>query len=288
MVSSRGSETHLVLGRSDAPMGSASEPAAGDTTAPVYFVDRSVLAGAQAQQLVEIAGPDAHHAARVRRLREGQAVHVSDGAGTRATGAVHGEPNGDLLRIRLDTISVEASRSPRVIIVQALTKGDRGDRAIEMMAELGADVIIPFAAQRSVVRWTGAKIDAGRHRWQSIAREAAKQSRQAWVPDVQPLADIDDVCGVVRAADLALVLDVHGESAPAVPIWGDVVCVVGPEGGLSPAEWDAIRTAGAISASLGPTVLRAGTAGPVALTCILSQTLRWAPRSSVSVQGLRP
>ena len=165
MASSHGSETHLVHGRSDAPMGSAPEPAASDTTAPVYFVDRSVLAGAQAQQLVEIAGPDAHHAARVRRLREGEAVHVSDGAGTRATGAVHGDPNGDLLRIRLDTISVEASRSPRVIIVQALTKGDRGDRAIEMMAELGADVIIPFAAQRSVVRWTGAKIDAGRHRW---------------------------------------------------------------------------------------------------------------------------
>jgi 16S rRNA (uracil1498-N3)-methyltransferase len=166
-------------------------------------------------------------------------------------------------------------------VAQALAKGDRGELAVEMLTEVGVDEIVPWAAQRSVVQWKAERGDKALRRWRSTAREAAKQSRRAWLPVVTEPADTSQVAARLTAAAVALVL--HEEASLPLgtgdlPDNGEIVLVVGPEGGIALDELDAFTAAGARMATLGPTVLRTSTAGPVAAAVLLSRTARWATR----------
>jgi 16S rRNA (uracil1498-N3)-methyltransferase len=165
------------------------------------------------------------------------------------------------------------------VVVQALPKGDRAETAVETLTEVGVDVIVPWLAERCVARWSGEKVARGRARWEAVARAAGKQSRRARFPEVAPLARTADVAALVRAAAAAVVL--HEEAADplgagAWPLAGDIVLVVGPEGGIAPAELEALTAAGARLARLGPTVLRTSTAGTVAAGVVLAGTARWS------------
>ncbi len=117
----------------------------------------------------------------------------------------------------------------------------------------------------------GERIAKGLARWRSTAREAAKQSRRTWHPEVAELADTDDVVGLLREAALAVVLhEEAGEALAAleVPATGQLVVVVGPEGGLTDGEIAAFVEAGARSVRLGDEVLRTSTAGLAAVSAL--------------------
>jgi 16S rRNA (uracil1498-N3)-methyltransferase len=175
--------------------------------------------------------------------------------------------------------SAEPPPQPRIAVLQAIPKGDRGELAVELMTEAGADVIVPWAAQRSVAVWRGDRAARSLARWISAAEQAAKQSRRSWFPEVTEQADLAAAARRISAAALAIVLDPDAAeplAAAAVPAEGEVVLVVGPEGGISPAENDAFLAAGAVRARLGPTVMRASSAGAVAVGVLLSRTARWA------------
>jgi 16S rRNA (uracil1498-N3)-methyltransferase len=138
--------------------------------------------------------------------------------------------------------------------------------------------IVPWAAARSVAVWKGEREARSLARWRSTAREAAKQSRRSWFPEVAGLATTTDVAGLVGAATLAVVL--HEEaSVPLasleVPPTGRIVVVVGPEGGLTDEEVEAFRAAGAQPVRLGAEVLRTSTAGVAAVSALLARTPRW-------------
>ncbi len=246
-------------------------------SAPVFAVDKTELLDARPGLTVILTGQQAHHAVRVRRLRSGESVDLVDGYGCRASGIVADDPSPDRVSIVLGDIDREAPRRPRVVVAQALIKGDRTDRAIETMTEVGVDEIIPWSAERSVVRWRGEKAVAGARRWETIAREAAKQSRQAWFPRVHPLCSLEGLCEVVAQAEFNVVLDVAGEplSSMQVPTSGDLVVVVGPEGGLTANEIAQLRAVGAHLIRLGPSILRSATAGTVAAVALLSRSPRW-------------
>jgi len=174
---------------------------------------------------------------------------------------------------------VEPPPQPRIAILQAIPKGDRGELAVELMTEAGADVIVPWAAQRAVAVWRGDRAARSRARWISAAQQAAKQSRRSWFPEVTEQADLAGAVRRISAAALAIVLDPDAPealTAPALPGEGEIVLVVGPEGGISLAEKDAFLAAGAVTARLGPTVMRASSAGAVAVAVLLSRTARWA------------
>jgi 16S rRNA (uracil1498-N3)-methyltransferase len=214
----------------------------------------------------------------VRRLAAGERVDLTDGAGTIAECIVTAVAPGGL------ELAVQARRSepppdPRVVVVQAIPKGDRGELAVETMTEVGVDVIVPWAAERCVVRWRGDRADKGAARWRSTAVQAAKQSRRCWFPEVTPVASTSAVAERISGASLALLLDVDAPdllaAVPAPPA-GEVVLVIGPEGGIAPQEAQALAGAGATGARLGPTVLRASSAGAVAAALVLSRTARWA------------
>lgn len=222
-------------------------------------------------------GPEGRHAAAVRRLRPGERVDLTDGAGLVAecviTSAGH-----DSLRLEVTARRREPVPEPRIVVIQALPKGDRAELAVEAMTEVGVDAIVPWAAERCVTRWRPERRAKALGRWRGTAREAAKQARRAWLPEVTDLAATPQAAERVASATLAVVLHEEAEcplSVLDVPSEGEIVVVVGPEGGITTEELTAFEAAGGVAAVLGPTVLRTSTAGVAAASVLLSRTGRW-------------
>ena len=236
------------------------------------------LSGVAAGDLLEVTGDEAHHAVAVRRLRPGERVVLTDGAGTAVLGAV--ETTGKrVFSVRAEQVSLEPRPTPELVVVQAIPKGDRGELAVEMLTEVGVARIVPWAAARSVAVWKGDRATRALARWRSTAREAGKQARRTWAAEVDDLVRTDDAVALVAAADLAVVLHEAATdplASVAVPATGRVVVVVGPEGGLSDEEVAAFAAAGARPVRLGAEVLRTSTAGVAAVSALLSRTPRWS------------
>ncbi|MGO9077998.1 MAG: 16S rRNA (uracil(1498)-N(3))-methyltransferase [Streptosporangiaceae bacterium] len=240
---------------------------------PVFVAGRSGLA----HDHVMLAGPEGRHATTVRRIAAGERVDLTDGQGTLAECTVTAARPGTL-ELAVRARRVQPPPQPRLVVVQGIPKGDRGELAVEIMTEVGVDVLIPWAAERCVARWRPERADRALGRWRVTAREAAKQSRRSWFPEVTEAMDTAALASRVAAARLALVLDPAASqplAATALPADGDIVLIVGPEGGISPAEAAALAAAGAGSARLGPAVLRASSAGAVAAALVLSRCGRW-------------
>lgn len=226
---------------------------------------------------VVLDGPEGRHAAAVRRLRPGERVDVTDGAGLLAECVVTAV---DRASLTLDVLGRyrQPPPSPRLVVVQALPKGDRGELAVETMTEAGVDEIVPWAAERCITRWRPERREKALGRWRATAREAGKQARRSRLPEVPDLASTEDVAGRISAASLALILHEEAEaplSAVKPPAEGDIVLVVGPEGGISEAELERFSAAGGRPTRLGPTVLRTSTAGVAAASVLLAATGRW-------------
>jgi 16S rRNA (uracil1498-N3)-methyltransferase len=243
------------------------------STPPLFLVE-SLPTGST----TVLGGAEGHHAAAVRRLRGGEVVRLGDGAGGIADCVVVGAEDGGL-RLAVRGVRRLDPPVPRFVLVQALAKGDRGELAVELATELGVDEVLPWAAARSVTRWDGGRGERSLARWRSTAREAAKQSRRAWVPVVGELCGTPQVAARIERAAGALVLDeAAGEPLTAAPLpgHGDLVLVVGPEGGLDAAELAAFAAAGARAVRLGDPVLRTSTAGAAALAVLSARTGRWS------------
>jgi 16S rRNA (uracil1498-N3)-methyltransferase len=240
---------------------------------PVFLVPPGDLTAGT----IALSGPEGHHAAAVRRVRPGERADVSDGAGTIATCTVL-SVSGDSVALEVRAVHQVPPPNPRITVVQALPKGDRGELAVELMTEVGVDAIVPWAAARCVVRWQGDRGARSLAKWRSTARESSKQSRRPWLPTVTDLATLADVAKRASAAARAIVLEAdagHPLSRLPLPTEGEILLVVGPEGGITPDERAALVEAGAVEARLGPTVLRTSTAGAAAAAVLLTRTARW-------------
>ncbi|MGV9798966.1 16S rRNA (uracil(1498)-N(3))-methyltransferase [Mycobacterium sp. NPDC003449] len=231
--------------------------------------------------LAVVDGDEGFHAANVRRIRVGERIDLSDGAGALAHCVVEEAAKGRLTARVTERLTVAAAR-PAVTVVQALPKSDRSELAVELATEAGADAFLAWQARRCVARWDGAKVDKGLRRWGAVARSAARQSRRAHIPAVDGIASTGEL--IRRVADAVaggtVVLALH-ESATE-PVSGmplaqadSVMLIVGPEGGIADDEIAALTGAGARAVRLGPTVLRTSTAAAVALGAIGALTARW-------------
>jgi 16S rRNA (uracil1498-N3)-methyltransferase len=222
---------------------------------------------------VLVDGTEGHHAVAVRRLRAGERVVVADGSGGGVRGEVVDATKAGL-RVQVLEVLDEPAPPVRLVVAQALAKGDRGELAVEMLTEVGVAEVVPWQASRSVARWSADRVDRGLTRWRSTAREAAKQSRRLRVPTVSDPVTTQALVGRLGAADLALVLHEDATdpiAAVALPAEGEVVVVVGPEGGISPEELAAFDAVGARTVRVGDHVLRTSTAGVVALAALLNR-----------------
>jgi 16S rRNA (uracil1498-N3)-methyltransferase len=243
-------------------------------TAPVFLVP-SLPTGSS----FVLDGPEGRHAAAVRRLEPGEPLVVTDGKGGAAACVVEAVEGKTALSLTVSRRWQEPEPTPRVVLAQALVKGDRGELAVELATECGVDVIVPWQASRCVVKWDdGPRGEKALARWRSTAREAAKQSRRTWVPEVASPVTTSGLAPLVAEAACAVVLDSRatvGLATLPLPAEGDVMIIVGPEGGISDREAETLVAAGAQVARLGPTVLRASTAGAAAIAVLGVLTRRW-------------
>ena len=248
-------------------------------SAPVFLC--AGVADAHVGDRLTVAGDEGRHAVTVQRRGEGEAIDLVDGSGRRATGRIVEVAPGQMT-VQVDALSRDDD--PEVVLVQALAKGGRDEQAVESAIELGATRIVPWAAQRSIVQWRGAKAVKGRDKWSALAVAAAKQSRRAQLATVDEIASTAQLAAMVgrAVADGARVLVLHEQAArplasvawpdPRQPVW----LIVGPEGGIGDEELAQLRDAGASPMVLGPHVLRASSAGPAAIAVLAATRGTWA------------
>lgn len=246
-------------------------------TAPVFLVDS--LEGVGPGTAVTLDGPEGRHAVSVRRLQPGEEIVLTDGRGRGAAGVVLRTEGKDRLIVEPSGFPVEPEPTPRITVVQALPKGDRGELAVETMTETGVDAIVPWSAARCITQWRGERGAKALAKWRATAREAGKQSRRLRFPEVADAATTKQVASLLADADFAAVLHEEGAEPLAtadLPAEGSIVLVVGPEGGVSPEELAAFAAAGARPYRLGHSVLRTSTAGTAATALLLGRTGRWS------------
>ncbi|GLI29033.1 ribosomal RNA small subunit methyltransferase E [Agromyces rhizosphaerae] len=240
------------------------------------FLREDLGADARPGAELELTGDEARHAATVNRVRVGEVISIGDGRGTVATGEVVRTGPRELA---IDVSHVAHVEAPArgIVLVQALAKGDRDERAVQATTELGVDAVEPWAAARSVSRWDAQKARKGRERWASIAREAAKQSIRAWLPDVRELVTTSDLAGLAATRRTLVLEPTADERLVDVDLGdaGDVAVVVGPEGGIAPDELDRLEASGAVLVRMGGNVLRTSTAGPAAIALLSARLGRW-------------
>lgn len=262
---------------------------------PVFICPQVLLQGrltalrdaATVGAVLALEKEEAFHAQKVMRLRVGEKLDLVDREGLRVLATVEVAQAGAL------EVVVEGARQspppiPRLILVQALAKGGRDEAAIEMATEVGVDQVIPWQAQRSVVRWDGKKATAGVLRWQRVLDAGAKQARRAWVPTVQPLVSSAELAGKMAGVggEGALVLIAHETGMEdysqvvanlpvALEALPSITVVVGPEGGITEQELELFRGAGATVMRMGTNVMRSSTAGPAALVALNVTMKRW-------------
>ena len=230
-----------------------------------------------------------NHAIRVMRLREGDALQLSDGRGLRARATVTRAQVGE---VRITAVDRDPRPAVELVLAQALTKGGGDELAIDVATQLGVNAVIPWQAERSIARW---RPDRSGRRWHRTLAAAVEQSRRSWTPKLEPVATgvrLAERCHTACAAG-GLFLALHQDArrgwsdverlAAAVAsrcegdgIHREIIVAVGPEGGITPGELAALVRGGARSCTLGSAILRASVAGPVALTLLARGIGRFA------------
>lgn len=250
-------------------------------SAPVFLAEPGGLDGLGPQAVYRLDGAEARHAGVVQRRRPGEQVDLVDGAGVRLRCEITAVEPGSLVVLVLAR-EVEPEPAVRVVLVQALAKGDRDELAIEAATEVGVDAVVPWQAHRSVVVWRGDRAARSRAKWLATVRAATKQSRRARQPVVEEAVSSTELAAraarVCAAGGVVAVLHEAAERALTDLAWpaaGEVLLVVGPEGGIDEAELADLVAAGGIAVRLGPHVLRTSTAGPVAAALVCEQLGRW-------------
>jgi 16S rRNA (uracil1498-N3)-methyltransferase len=253
---------------------------------PVFFSAAGSLDQVVPGDAFVLQGPEARHAVAVKRLTPGEPVDIADGAGKRLTGKVLAASPSELT-VECSVLAAEEKPDIRLVLVQALAKGDRDELAVETATELGIDAVIPWQSERSIVRWKGERAAKAHAKWQSVATAAAKQARRAWIPEVRAAVETPALAAAAGEADLAIILheDAVRPLRTVLESWQatadgsgprEILLIVGPEGGISPREVTRLCSAGAVTALLGHHVLRSSTAGPAAVVLASDVLGRWS------------
>ncbi len=247
---------------------------------PTFLVQPAVCHRAIIGSTITLDPATAHHV-RVARVKAFEAIDVVDGQGNRYTGQVMGNDMFHVLELVQDS-------PPRVdvTVAQALIKGDRLERAIEMMTEVGAMSFIPWQAEHSVVKWSKEKVKRNTHKWVNVVHAATEQSRRSFMPSIKPLVIGTKLAALGGNFDHVVLMEESGGTPEISDIAGKVLMVIGPEGGLSDPERRAFAsTSNTRSLTLGNSVLRSSTAGVVGLTYLFARSGEWHGNPQDVVKG---
>lgn len=254
-------------------------------TAPLFLLDTDhddapVLAeGFEQGWTLQLPEHVRRHAIQAMRLNNGDALQLSDGKGLRVACTMNDTTMGS---VSVDHFHREPRVLTRLSLVQALAKNGHDEQAIDIATQIGVDEVIPWCADRSIAKWKPGRTDK---RWSQLLRASCEQSRRAWIPELQDCVNSKQLLAVCRRAcvhgDLVVVL--HQDATDRLHQIEQAVnelterclqdgrertiyVVVGPEGGISDQEITSLIDAGAKSCVLGSNILRASSAGAVALS----------------------
>lgn len=238
------------------------------------YIDEE-LDDAKVGDTVSLTQAEARHAVTVSRLKVGETIAISNGAGLTVSGPITVAEHTEL-SIEVAEAQHTPRSTPAVFLAQALAKADRDELAVQVATELGIDGVIPWSAARSISRWQGAKVAKGRDRWAAIVREASKQSLRTWLPDVLDLVTTKQLAAFASSTRMLVLEPTATETLSDLVVDDrDIVLVVGPEGGVADHELELLTAAGASTVRLGSEVLRTSTAGPAALAVLNVKLGRW-------------
>ena len=228
-------------------------------------------------QVVTLTGDDAHHLLYAMRAKAGDEVVLVDDAGQVARMELTGF-TADTVTMRLiERLAADTESPLSLVLAQCLPKGDKLEFIVQKAVELGAVAVQPLASRNSVVRYDAKKAVAKEKRWQKIADEAAKQCGRTRLPVVRSILPLADWLAARSAREDAALLFCY-ENEERQPMQAalralpasvrEITLLVGPEGGFTLAEAEAIASAGGVSVTLGPRILRAETAAVAAMSIV--------------------
>ena len=223
----------------------------------------------------EFDSDDAQHAIRVLRMSAGEVFMLSDGQGKWSKVKIFAVKKKSL-EVEVIETGIQDPLEMSFTVVQALPKGDRLKECIEMLAEGGVDTIIPWSAQRSI-----GKAEKGIEKLQVTAREASKQSRRLFIPEVTDVANTSKVVELIAQYDLVLVFHESATNKVSEIVTRkyyesqNVMIIIGPEGGITNEELELFKSAGAKVALMGRPILRSAHAGLAAMSAVNALIKVW-------------
>lgn len=225
---------------------------------------------------VDVTGDEARHAISAMRIQEGELISLTDGCGAIATAEVKAISRKTLTAKIIDYTFEEPSPT-QLTVLQALTKGDRARETVELLTEAGVDQIIPWSAQRSIGQWKDVR--ESQDKWRTWAREATKQSRRTRIPEIDGIYSTSDALALISKFDIALLFH-ESDGAKLSTIVrakkpGKILIIIGPEGGISEDEIQALNKSGAVTVGMGRPVFRSAHAGAAALAAVQTALEIW-------------
>ena len=226
---------------------------------------------------MSITGVDAKHIGKVLRMQPGDKLQIVSDDGVSALAEVTAISESTVTVRCLEVLAESHEPAVKITLAQGLAKGEKMDFIIQKAVELGVYSIVPVAMEHSVVRLDGAKADKKVERWQKIAEAAAKQSKRDIIPQVQAVQSVSQMLANNNCKTKIIAYECEDRMSLKTALreagqLDDLLLIIGPEGGISEGELGKAREAGAIPVSLGRRILRAETAGLVAMSAIFYET----------------
>jgi len=226
---------------------------------------------------MSITGVDAKHIGKVLRMQPGDKLQIVSDDGVSALAEITAISESTVTVRCLEVLAESHEPAVKIILAQGLAKGEKMDFIIQKAVELGAYSIVPVAMEHSVVRLDGAKADKKVERWQKIAEAAAKQSKRDIIPQVQAVQSISQMLANNNCKTKIIAYECEDRMSLKTALreagqLDDLLLIIGPEGGISEGELSKAWEAGAVPVSLGRRILRAETAGLVAMSAIFYET----------------
>lgn len=220
---------------------------------------------------------DAKHISKVLRMQPGDKIQIVSDDGVTAIAEIVSLQADNVVVRCLEKLAESHEPSVKITLAQGLAKGEKMDFIIQKAVEMGASSIVPVAMEHSVVRLEGAKADKKVERWQKIAEAAAKQSKRDIIPQVQSVQTMQQMLANNDLQHKIIAYECEDRRGLKTALQScdnlqELLLIIGPEGGISEFELELARKNGAVPVSLGKRILRAETAGVVALSAILYET----------------
>lgn len=229
---------------------------------------------------MHIEGVDAHHISKVLRMQVGEKLQIVSDDGISAIAEVADFGEHEVIVHCLEKLAESHEPKVKITLAQGLAKGEKMDFIIQKAVELGVHSVVPVAMEHSVVRLEASKAGKKVERWQKISESAAKQSKRDIIPLVQPVQTMAQLLSANDCATKIIAYECEDrlglkqalQSALVQGPMEELLLIIGPEGGISEKELEQARAAGAVPVSLGRRILRAETAGLVAMSAIFYET----------------